>query len=250
MEEFLNGVSTEQKLAEVIAFRNLAARLNESWRGKVLDDHHDMMMSIIVWFQELMVREPEAFWQRAFKHLQRTTQDETLRLWMDYPVHWEVPAALRGPGIDYSQVRFFGAWAFNPVRTTPRGPVALDEALDDYTTASEVAYKSEGGYARGRVRGKNGDEPIELEGWHRIYKRHQPSKAAVERAIRMCVLSRLCGRRLTTSKEMLIAEGQAWLKWALGTTALRREARDVMRALLLDDEFVILVHQLPMRQRA
>jgi hypothetical protein len=251
----LNGASTEEQLGQVITFRNLAARLKEIFRDRRLEEEAALSVGLTVWFQQFLGTEPADFWRHCWRHLEESVQAETLRLWMGYPEQWEIPPALRGPGIDAARVLFAGDWALYPVRAAPRGETRLDGSLPDGTRAAEARICRHGTYVRGAV----GEPPLHLEPWHRVYRRPRPSRTAILRCIRMCVLSRLVGRRLASSKELLVAEAQAFHKWALvaagqpgepATTSVAAEAAAVMRALILDDSFVVLVHQLPRRSGA
>lgn len=251
----LNGASTEEQLGQVITLRNLAARLKESFRDRRLEEEGALSVGLAVWFQQFLGTEPVDFWRRCWQHLEASVQAETLRLWMGYPEQWEVPLALRGPGIDASRIVFAGGWALYPVQAVPRGEIRLDGCLPDGTRAAEAYVCRHGTYVRGAV----GEPPVHLEAWHRVYRRPRPSRTAILRCIRMCVLSRLVGRRLASSKELLVAEAQAFHKWALvpagqpgepATTCVAAAAAAVMRALILDDSFVVLVHQLPRRSGA
>jgi hypothetical protein len=252
-------------MGEVITFRGLAAQLKQPFHEQTLAENKNLCVSLAIWFQELFLSEPAEFWQKCYKHLDAVVQPQVLRLWMNYPELWEVPVALRGPGIDYSKIINLGRWTFNPVQTQPRGAIMPNYTMTDNTTVAEATTGpgNVGLYVRGFVQGPNGDGSIILVGWHRAYKKPVPSKTAIERCIRMCVLSRLVGRRLVSSTELLMAEARAFLDWALHkvggdypagpgelqpVTTLSDAAKKVMRALLLDDEFVILVHQLPQRQ--
>lgn len=218
----------ERLLGEVASLRNQVARHRESEHKTSMvdwDTHKGIIIALCGSLQEWlgdMLPQLRAW----FIWADRSIQAATIDLWLGYRNGWrKVPTEPYVEDIANYYVR--------PARQ-PDIEKGTYRSVQNKSGIEEHLYFKTVRYVRGQIP----SGPF-IELWHKVVDRKCPSDSALLRCGRLWLVSQLLRRRVLTTRQLELAELLAIRGWLVDATgvALREGAIDVLRRLLVDNEF-------------
>ena len=258
----LNGRKHDILLAEVTTLRNemRQRRQNSDIAAlRVTDDHLGTVRYCVTRFQALyeIMKTPDKDLLAWFERSKVRVKPDTLHSWLGYkngyhPMGKSLQDALaKGTKIIYGLTDGdTPAYYLEQMLKDPKADVPAWEAyLPDGRKVERMLTKGANTYISGQVWTQAGTSEIQLGAtWFKLHDAKLPSISALYRAARLFVLSQLCGRMLSSCKDMRMYELWAFNDWA--STVEQHQGGQVstdqvLAAIIKDDEFLGLVRSLP-----